>query len=178
MHGVGKVLFVYRDLGDGSIMPVPMTDFSHELHDQKHEFWLLPGDTSEAARFRSEQVAFYRTADTAGTALQMMRIYPIPEEADLVYTIVYAAGALDTSEIALTDTPVMPEWSNLRTLESALYLLPHAAWEGHSMNDNLARRKEIMASLAAQVSDYREEFTAYLANPQHEPMSDVGYWWE
>jgi hypothetical protein len=178
MHGIGKPLFVYRDIGNGDIMPVPLTDFSHELHNQTHEFWWLPEGSSETDRYRSEKVAFYRTADTAGVATQMMRVYPTPEEDDIVYTIAYAAGALNPAEIALTDTPVMPEWSNLRTLESALYLLPYTAWEGHTMNDNLARRKEVMASLAAQVGDHREEFSGYLANPQHEPVGDVGYWWE
>ena len=176
-HSIGKALFVYRDLGNGDIMPVPMTDFSHELHHQTHEFMWLPWGADSSAVYQTEKVAFYRTADTTGVATHMIRVYPIPEDVR-TYTITYAAGAVDSAEIALSDNPIMPEWANVRTLETALYLLPHAKWEGLSMQDNTLRRKEIAMSLMAQVGDYREEFQGYLANPQHDPMADSGYWWE
>jgi hypothetical protein len=177
VHGIGKALFVYRDLGNGDIMPVPMTDFSHEVHNQTHDFWLTPWGSDTADLYRSEKVAFYRTASTSGVATQMMRVYPVPDEI-VTYTIAYAAGELDRADIALTDVPIMPEWSGVRTLEAALYLLPYTKWEGLAFEANSAQRREIATSLAAQVGDYREEFTGYLANPQHEPIGDSGYWWE
>lgn len=176
-HGIGKPLFVHRNLGNGDIMPVPMSDFSHEFHHQTHEFWPVAWGADTTDRFRSEKVAFFRTADTAGIATHMMRVYPIPSEAS-TYIVSYAAGAIDSNEIAMSDTPVMPEWSNVRALETALYLLPQTQWEGLSFQDNSLRRREYMTALMAQVGDYREEFQAYLSNPQHEPMADSGYWWE
>lgn len=177
MHGIGKPLFVYRDLGNDDIMPIPLTDFSHELYHQRYEFWWLPWDADASPLYQLEKVAFFRTANTSGTAQLMMRVYPVPEDAR-TYTITYAAGAIDPSEIAVSDVPIMPEWSNVRTIEAALYLLPYAQWEGLSPADNAARRKEMMASLSSQMADYRDEFQGYLANPQHEPIGDSGYWWE
>lgn len=176
-HGIGKPLFVYRDLGDGDIMPVPLTDFSHEIYSQMHEFWWIPWGADTTSQYQGERVAFFRTADTEGAATHMMRVYPVPDSVK-TYTVTYAAGAIDPDEIELSDTPIMPEWMPLRTLEAALYLLPHAAWAGMSLQDNTQRRKELATSLMAQVGDYREEFGGYLANPQHEPIGDSGYWWE
>lgn len=176
-HGIGKPLFVYRDLGDGEIMPIPTTDFSLELYHQSYEFRWFPWDAAEVPQYQTEKIAFFRTADTAGVAQHMARIYPVPEDVR-TYTITYAAGAVVDTEIALSDVPIMPEWANVRTLETALYLLPHAKWEGLSSPDNTAKRKEVMIALSAQVGDYREEFQGYIANPQHDPVADSGYWYE
>lgn len=175
VHGFGKALFVYRDLGNGDIMPVPMTDFTHELHDQMHEFWYVPPTVGDGARYRSEKVAFFRTAPPSQIK---MRIYPVPDEADVTYNIAYAAGELDASQITMGDVPILPEWSNVRTIEASLYLLPYTEWDGLKRQENTDRRKEIGTSLMSQVTDFRSELQGYIFNLQHEPITDCGPWWE
>lgn len=166
----GKALFVYRDLGDNDILPVPHTDYSHELNNQAYDFWLTPTGSPEI--YSGEKVAFFR--DSAGVK---MRIYPIPEEAR-TYTIKYATGRIDHSLLAWANTPALPEWAHIRTLSAALFLLPNAEWEGLDFNENRLRRQEIAMVIQAELQQEEPGFNAYLRNPTHEPIVDSGYWYE
>lgn len=169
----GKALFVYRDLGDNTLLPIPFTDYSSELNNQTHDFFNIPIEAGMFPNYSSVKAAFYRSGGSP-----MMRIYPVPEESSVIYKIVYATGRLDWTTFDWPDVPAMPEFSNLRTLSVALFLLPYAEWEGYSKSENSQRRSEIRQSLEPQMQMQDIEFAEYIRNPQHEPISDVGYWWE
>jgi hypothetical protein len=172
-YGFGKPLFVYRALSDGSPMPVPLADFSHEIYNQQHEFWVTPAGESTLPGYTTEKIGFFRTSDGSIKA----RVYPIPDEAGLIYTIVYAPGEVLWDEHTTAGSVPLPEFSVLRTLQTALFLLPYAKWEGYTEPDNLVYRQQIKESLAEQVRLHTDEYQAYIRNPQHEPFGDSGYWW-
>ena len=170
----GKALFVYRELDDGSIMPVAFTDYTNEPHNQTYEFFVEPMQAGEFPYYSGEKVAFFR--DAAGSV--KMRIFPAPDDSGKVYKIAYASGRVDWSTFDWSDTPAMPEFADWRTLGAALFLLPYAEWEGHSRQENSARRGELRSSLQPQYEIQDSELRRYINNPQHEPISDIGAWWE
>ena len=164
----GKALFTYRQLSDGVILPVPHTDFSHELNNQSYEFWLT--DLASLPFSNGEKVAFFKDGAT-----QKMRIYPTPTDVR-TYVIRYAVGALDWSQFSWSNAVVLPEWSYLRTLRTALHELPGCEWEGFSFEQNLRQQAVIAASLNIQAAEAQAAFDEYVINPHHEPIADSGYW--
>jgi len=167
----GKTLFVYRDLGNGVILPIPATDFLAEIQAPKYEFWVasLPGEFVTSY----EQVATYR--DGNGVYL---RIYPEPTEAR-EYIVVYATGNVDWNSFEWDDLPVLQEFSRYRQLYAALATLAKCRWDGNTKQEDAAYRQELRADLRAEMALHEPELTSFLRNPNHEPsISEVGYYWE
>ncbi|HEY8560509.1 MAG TPA: hypothetical protein VIL74_09040 [Pyrinomonadaceae bacterium] len=172
--GFGKALFVYRELDSNILLPVPFADYLTEIHDQKYEFWTAPVEGGLSPNYRGDKVAFFRTKDGA----TKMRVYPVPEESGAVYKIVYALGYRDSSYDAPTDETLLPEFSDFRTIQAALFLLPKAEWDGLNRQEASEKRKELALSLQTQVVRYEAEFERYASNVQAEPPGEVGYWSE
>lgn len=170
----GKPLFVFRALDNNVSFPVPFTDYTHEIGNQSYEFWLAPAEANLIPFFSGEKCAFFRTS--AGT--KKMRIYPIPETAAIVYTVVYAAGWQDWTAFALSDVPILPEWSDLRTINTALFLLPRTDWPGLTRQDNSAKRNELVQSLQGQMLLQKNEFDSYVRSPNFEPIASISNWYE
>lgn len=167
----GKILFVYRDLGEGTILPIPATDFMAELQDQKYQFWVA-SLTGELV-ISGEKVAAYRNGNNA-----YLRIYPTPTEAR-TYSVVYATGNVDWSTFEWSDVPVLPEFSRYRQLYAALTTLAKCQWEGYDQQMNFNYREELRRDLRAEMALQEAELAPFLRNPQHEPtISEVGYYWE
>lgn len=169
-NSFGKPLFVFRDLGNNNFHPVPYADFSHELHNQRYEFWIAGLTANAAPYYHGEKVAFFREGAT-----QKMRVFPAPTDVR-TYLVDYAVGHLDWTQFEWSDTPAMPEWSHLRVLRVARDELPGSEWEGLSFDQNRLQRQDIAASLQMQIAEAEPEFQKYIVNPNHEPISDSGYW--
>ncbi len=168
----GKALFAYRELGNNVILPIPFTEFTGELTDQRYQFWVADA-SGIPYTVSGEKLAFYREGNTV-----KMRIYPIPSEAHL-YNIVFASGALDWDAFQWADNPIMPEFSRLRQIYAALATLAKCEWQGKSAQEAAAFRQELRADLTAEYQQQEVEFRAYIRNPQHESnIGEVGYWWE
>lgn len=170
----GKPLFAYRALESNVLLPVPFTDYTNEVGDQKYDFFIAPNESGLSPTFSGEKVAFFRTA----AGVKKMRVYPVPETAGVVYTIVYASGWQDWSAFAISGVPIMPEWSDFRTIAVALFKLPSAEWEGLTKEENTQKRRELGISLQAQFALQEQEFASFVRNPTHEPIGEVGYWHE
>lgn len=167
----GKALFVYRELDDNAIVSVPFTDYGSELNVQSREFIYTPQSADSEGNVLGEKIAFFNSPRKA-------RIYPIPEAAR-VYKIVYATGALDWSVFDWADEPILPEWSHYRCLRAAATLLRQSEWTGFTYDQNKEYRSEVKSDIMAEISEQKEEFEAYLNNPQHEPtISTVGAWYD
>jgi hypothetical protein len=171
--GFGKPLFVYRILADNTtIVPVALTDYQNEIANQSYDMVRVPGGLFPSAF--GEKLAFFRTQ----AGVQKVRIYPIPDEAR-VYKIAYAVGAIDPSTFAWTDTPIMPEWSHLRSIRNALTLLSGAEWSGLDEQQNRMKRQDLKDGLVFQLQQQEPEYKAFLVNPQHEStISVVGAWYD
>lgn len=171
----GRALFVYRDLDNNVLVPVPFTDFTSELNDQRYQFWLAPIEAGEipVPMATGEKIAFWRQG-----GLVRMRIFPIPEAAR-TYVIRYASGALDWSTFEWTDVPAFPEFSHLRQAIAARAVVARAEWEGYARPENKEYRAEIRGELERTIALEMAEFTPFLRNPQIGPaIAEVGYWWE
>lgn len=171
-NAIGKPIYAYRDLGDGDLLPVNFADFQHEIHNQNYDFWMSPVGTNTLAPYSGEKLGFFREGGT-----QKVKVYPVPDEVK-TYTIIYAVGWKDWSNFTWSDVPELQEWSFLKCLKVAGYEAVGAEWEGLSLADNIAYRKEIRESLAIQIAQEEPRFEAYIRNPHHEVISDVGGWWE
>lgn len=172
--GFGKPLFVYRELANNQILPVPYADYQHELHNQTYDFRAVPMESGVYTHQTGEKLAFFRL----NNGLIKCRVYPVPAEAR-TYKVSYATGWNDWTDFALSDIPILPEWSNLRCKRAAFALLPYAEWEGYSMDEADAKRRSIGTVLALQIEEEKEEFRRFIRNPQgSEPVDDVGYYWE
>jgi hypothetical protein len=178
----GKALFCYRDLGDNVMLPVPFTDFENELDNQSYDYRLAPWQSAGlTGNIRGEKIAFYRLRTTTHdvTAEKVkMRIYPIPIEAGLVYRIVYASGPLDWSGFDWRDTPALAEWSGLRTLKVAAFLLAQSEWKGLTRAENSDKRRDLMMVLKPQIEEQNEEFRVFVKNPSGGPsIGTVDAWY-
>lgn len=170
----GKSLFVYRELDDNVIVPVPRTDYNVELDHQGLDIIAWPGEGGEYPSFSGEKVAFYRDS----TGRPMARFYPVPAE-ERVYKIVYATGAVDWSAFEWSDVPPLPEWSNYRCIMTAIANVRHCEWDNLTPEQNERKRNEYRRDLADEFALQEPEFNAYIRNPQHEPsIAMVGGWWE
>lgn len=176
-QGLGRVLFAYRDLGNGVLRTVPFTDYQSEIDNQSYEYIVVPATSGAAPEFSGEKLAFFRSGQ-GGVA--MVRVFPVPEGgmADLVYTYVFARGALDWSSFTWSDTPILPEWSYYKTTRAAMFLVDRSEWEGFSRADNMDQRKMTGARLLGEFQLEDSKWEAYIRNPQLEPAGDSGYWWE
>lgn len=169
--GFGKVLMVYRDLGDGTILPIPLTDFMSESHNPSYQFWVA--SASNETVVSGERVASFRNGNDV-----FLQIYPAPAAAR-TYSIVYATGSLDWTTFTWSDVPVLPEWSRYRQLYAALSTLSKCEWDGLDWNQNRAYRQELRQDLDREMARQEAELVPYLRNPHHEPsISEVGYFWE
>lgn len=173
----GKALFCYRDLGSNVMLPVPFTDWATEIDNQSYDYrmsaWVSAGLTGNV---RGEKIAFYRRKQTvANVVVQQarMRIYPIPIEAGLIYSVVYASGPLDWSTFEWTDTPALAEWSGLRTLKVAAFLLAQSEWKGLTRAENSEKRRDLMMTLKPQIDEQTEEFNVFVRNPSGGPNIDT-----
>lgn len=169
----GKALYAYRILDSGQLMPVPFTDYLSEVNNQSYDFRVAPYDSGIGATYAGEKLAFFRTS--AGET--KVRVYPVPTEA-ITFYVQCVTGALDATVLTMGDSPVLPEWSDYRTLAVALFELPKAEWEGYSMEQNIARRKELKANLETQLLIQTEQFEQFVRNPQIDQPETIGYWWE
>lgn len=169
----GKPIYVYRVLNNNVLLPVPFTDFQHEIPKQQHEIWIAPMDAGLNPPYSAEKCGFYRTS----TGLKKFRLYPIPETAGVVYQIVYYVGFSDPTGFALTDSPILPEFSELRCLQTALFKLPQTEWDGRDENQTQAFRRDLRMALEAQMLMFDKEFTEYISNLHHEPIGQIDPWY-
>lgn len=172
-HQIGKPLYAYRDLGSNDILPVPFTDYSQELMDQKHEFWNAPFGSAGWPNYNVDKIAFFRTS----AGVMKARVYPIPTDVRTFY-VTYAAGRRDWSQFAWSDVPILPEWSYFRQLKAAAFLLPDTEWSDILAGDYRVRRLEIGAAIKAEIDleDLDQGFKDYLRDLMSAPIADVGYW--
>lgn len=172
LSGFGKALFVYRELDDNAIVPVPFTDYTSEIANQGRDFVYAPSAAENVTLgMIGEKIAFFGSPRKA-------RLYPVPEEAR-VYQIVYATGALDWSTFEWSDVPILPEWSHYRCLLAATKTIKLCEWSGYTPAQNKEYRAEMRADLAAECAIQEDEFRPYINNPQHEPtIGTIGAWYD
>jgi hypothetical protein len=170
----GKPLFVYRELDNDILLPVPFADYASEIHNQSYEFWIAPLESGLSPVYSGEKVSFYRTP----TGSKLMRIYPVPEESGNEYKVVYASGYQDLIASEKEDETILPEWSDYRCLRAALKLLGKCEWEGLTRAENADKRREMKSDHLLDYSEQKAEFENYISNVQHEPPGEVGYWYE
>lgn len=175
----GKALYVYRDLGNNVILPVPFTDQNTELMNQSYDGFQIPLATGlgvgSAPAIGSNKIAFYRTT----TGVKKARIYPIPEESGSSYTIIYATGAIDWTLFQWGDTPILPEWSSYRCLMVAMTLLADCEWDRLTYEQNDRKRTEREKALRGQFDRQDAEYQSFIRNPQNEPSIDtIGAWYD
>lgn len=176
LYGFGRPMMVYRDLGDNVYLPVPFTDYQHELSDQGHEFWIAPQGTEDFIGWASSKVAFLRTGDNPSVV--KMRVYPTPEEAGTVFTVLYQPGYQDPAQMNVSNSPVMPEWSHLKCLWAAATLLDACEWAGKTDEQNERQAAKTGKTIEIQLRQEEPRFDAFIRNPQNEVVTDSGYWWE
>jgi hypothetical protein len=170
----GKALYVYRDLGNNIIVPVPFTDREAELMNQNYDIFSIPVQAGVLPPIGASKISFGRFADGSIKA----RIYPIPEDATTTYTVIYATGALDWSVFEWTDTPILPEWSCLRCLRVAYNILADAEWSGLTRSENMEERKERDSRIGGQIKDEMGEYELFVKNPQNEAsITTIGAWY-
>lgn len=177
----GKALFVYRDLGSNQLLPVPFTDYGTEIANQSYEWRAIPTGAGIVPGLAGEKLAFFRSTSVSlgvTTAVPKVRIFPIPEVADIVYSVVYSPGAVDASAWDWNDTPDLPEWSHYRCVRSSLFLLDKSEWTGLTTDQNRLRRKELSIGLAARYQEEKDEFDDYITNPDSDPIDSVPFWYE
>lgn len=171
----GKAWFLYRDVGNNVIVPVPFTDYTNELNRQSYEFISVPIIANEVPGQTGEKIAFYRTA----AGLIRARIFPIPEIVGRIYTVVYATGAIDPSVFDWTDVPILPEWSTLRCMRTALFQLGNAEWKGFTREENRIERQDRKGDLKMQIGEQEPEFNDWMKSPQNESsIQSVGAWFD
>lgn len=171
----GKPLFAYRSLSNNIVLPVPFTDFVNEVYDQNYDFFVVPTEADEMSWENGQKIAFFRQKD--GT--KKLRIYPTPDTAGDIFYIVYASGWNDWTAFALGDTPIMPEWSDHRTLKVALVLLARAEWDGYVREEASLKRRELREALEFQFAEQEQAFDRYVrSGPQHDPISEVPAWYD
>jgi hypothetical protein len=169
----GKALFMYRDLGENTILPIPFTEFTGEFTDQRYEFWVAPFRKSNPV-VSGEKVAFYRKDGNS----VWLRFYPVPTEV-LAYTLFYASGALDWDSLDWSDEPILPEFSRFRQLYAALACVAKCRWDGYAPQDNAAYRRELRADLQAEFLLHEAEFRPFIRHTNHESnISEVGFYYE
>jgi len=174
-NSVGKVRNVHRLAGDNVIMPVPFAEFPTELDNQAYEFVYAPVRANLTYNYTTEKMSFHRTS--AGG--RIARLYPIPEEAGLIYIITYFVGAMNAADDAWLDEQIMPEFSFLKVGRAARSLLPSAEWVGFNDDQNREKRREILAlTLQPNIETGEDQLQQFLRSSQHESIDSLGYWYE
>jgi hypothetical protein len=173
--GFGKPLYVYRDLGNNVLRPVPYTDYQAELDNQSYSFVIVPATSGAQPQFSGEKIAFFHAGQGG---VPFARLYPTPAVDGDVYTYAFARGAVDWESFTWQDTPILPEWSHLKTLRAAMFLIARTEWEGYSRQDNFQQRQQYATSMSQEHMIEDPKWDAYIRNPQAEGADDSGYWWE
>jgi hypothetical protein len=173
-----RPLFAFY-LNGATVNPIRFTQIEDYVTSfPSYEFVSSPqssGSNSIYTHIRS--LGFYRTAgDTPGNL--KVRVFPVPEAQETYKIILGVYPDIDSAQISLDDTAIMPEWSMLRTLRAALFLLPYAEWDGVTKEQNRLKRNDIANALAPQMERLEAEFNSYIRNPVNETIADVGYWYE
>lgn len=172
---IGKPLVAYRERENGEPMPVPMTDLTMRLNNPEYRFWIDPamGDRSSSPGVSPYQLGFFRAADG-----YRVRVFPSPGDEEPIFKVMYMPGAVDPGSHEWTDVPMLPEWYGWRTLQSALFLLPQAKWEGRDMEEAARFRSDLRQALEGQFTMHNEEFMIYIRNPQQEATGEMGFWYD
>ena len=175
LAGFGKALFVYRDLGNNTILPVKFTDYVNQLDNQGYDLVGVPVQAGDRAMggASGETLAFFRDAD----GNPKVRIYPTPEAAT-EYQIVYATGAVDWDDFEWSTDLHLPEWSHYRCMNVAMDIVDLAEWDGLDADGNRIKQDRRAKNLDRMIGEQREEFEDFIRNPQKGPsIGKVGTWY-
>jgi hypothetical protein len=173
--GVGPVLYAFRDLGDGVLLPVPKTDYGHGRVSPAYEFYVAPtvsDTTAGGAEVQGMKLAFWRTGGDTN-----VRVFPTPAEA-MTITVEYAPGELDGSEFSWGDVPALPQFSALRVSLAARQLVSRCEWAGRDPGDSAAFRRDLRADCDVVAMRETPVFEAHIRNPDPESISDIGNWYD
>lgn len=175
-----RPLFAFHLNGD-AVNPVRFTQIEdYWANFPTYEFQISPSSGGSSTVFTHiRSLGFFRKATSTDPGIISVRVFPKPEAAE-TYKIIFGVYP-DTDSNVLNlemSSAAMPEWSLLRTLRAALFLLPHAEWDGATKEQNRIKRNEIASSLTPQLQQMEAEFNSYIRNPVNETISDAGYWYE
>ena len=158
------------------MLPIPFTDYEHEIPKQVYDFVAAPPHQNiepGIGILSAAKIAFYREETTL-----FARIFPVPEQAGVIYTVDHAIGRREWGEYDWPDGPPFQEYSRFKVIHAALSLLPHCKWEARDEQDSARYRPELRSSLGDEYAIQDEEFTSHLQTIVNEPVSDSGYWYE
>lgn len=162
----GRPLDVYTaDTSNASFSEQQVTFY--ELADKRLD-WGAPSNNAamlDSAGHSAQRMAFYKKGFTNDV---WVSIYPVPQTSSQ-YKIIYSLGDW-AADMALTDSPLLPQFHSLLVCKTALDSVVAASWFSDE-KENRIRRRELIDSLSAQLPLYTKQFDAYARSITQPRMS-------